>query len=248
MDDGRLSTLGLGLTNLVAQPHRRAGRSDSLGIWGRRQQLVRKVRRYHSACRRTAGMTPSGTFFHMNRSGQHHARPADGDAHEATRAAPESERTERRVFYQSMLEAFHVPQPSAPRQGHRKAAPPSDTLAQPLISVPFAVHSANATRNRHPMKLSACVTILAVSPGSWPSTLLRQAQYWSNNSRRMRECAQVALPARVPNGFNILPRSDASESRPWRQTSQLMHFALFCNLGEQLWVDGEAAPSLFDFG
>ncbi|HMZ53321.1 MAG: mismatch-specific DNA-glycosylase [Nitrospira sp.] len=109
-DDGRLPHWGLGLTNLVARPT--AGLADltARDLAGGRQQLVRKVRRYHPRVVALLGMTLYPALFpHEPKRPTPRPGLQTATLHEATIVLlPNPSGRNAGYSYQSMLEAFHV--------------------------------------------------------------------------------------------------------------------------------------------
>lgn len=99
------------------------------------------------------------------------------------------------------------------------------------------------------MKLSACVTILAVSLGLMAEHATAGTPVQQLTANAMRECAQGRLAGTRAERIQHFASGQAfgEQAVETDESSADAHFALFCNLGEQLRVDGESLTSLFGF-
>lgn len=99
------------------------------------------------------------------------------------------------------------------------------------------------------MKLSACVTILTVSLGLMAEHATAGTPVQQLTANAMRECAQGRLAGTRGERIQHFASGQAfgEQAVETDESSADAHFALFCNLGEQLRVDGESLTSLFGF-
>lgn len=100
-----------------------------------------------------------------------------------------------------------------------------------------------------PIKMRVMVSLAAIGLAFQPVSVLAEGTVKDLAKRALRECEQgraaanrEARLAHFQRGQTVAEQAVASDDR-----SADAHFALFCNLGEQLRLDGESVTSVFGF-